>query len=277
MRLPAPGSRAWIDGRVVEVGGPDGWIGDPGCVAGVGLFETIAVRAGCVLDLAAHLERLAGAAPRLGVTLPPRAALLATIEAAAAQQPDDGWVKLVVTRGGRWVVTHGALDAAEEGRPARAIVLPWRRPMRDPLAGTKSLSRASDVLALEEARRRGADEGLWLNARGRLVEATTSNVFVVLHGRVLTPATGEGALAGIVRSHALALARELGANVHEGRVRLPRLLQAREAFLTSSLRGIRPLVMVDRRPIGSGEPGPLTRRLQALLGNRRQAFAFGAP
>jgi branched-subunit amino acid aminotransferase/4-amino-4-deoxychorismate lyase len=158
-----------------------------------------------------------------------------------------------------------------------AIVLPWRRNPQDPLAGMKTLGHAANVLALEEARRRGADEGIWLNVRGRVAEAATSNVFVVAHRRLFTPSLREGALPGIVRRQALALAREIGLTVHEGRVRLPRLAHGDEAFVTSSLRGIRPLVALDGRAIGRGEPGPVTRRLQALLASRRTVLASEAP
>jgi branched-subunit amino acid aminotransferase/4-amino-4-deoxychorismate lyase len=153
------------------------------------------------------------------------------------------------------------MDPLEEGRPSRAVILPWRRCLRDPLAGLKTLSYAANLVGLEEARRRNADEGLWLNTRGHLAEGCASNLFVIMGRALFTPGVGEGILAGIVRGVVLRAAGEIGLPVHEGRLRVRRLERAREAFLTSSLRGVRPLVAVDGRPVGSGRPGVVTRRL----------------
>jgi 4-amino-4-deoxychorismate lyase len=127
----------------------------------------------------------------------------------------------------------------------------------------KTLSYASNLRGLAWAEARGADEGLWLNDRGRLAEGCTSNIFVVHGGKLFTPGEGEGILPGTVRAVVLRASRGLGVPTHEGKLRLRRLERAGEAFLTSSVRGLRPLVRLDGRPIGAGAPGPITRLLQA--------------
>jgi branched-subunit amino acid aminotransferase/4-amino-4-deoxychorismate lyase len=119
----------------------------------------------------------------------------------------------------------------------------------------KTISLAESVWAYAEARAAGADEALVLNTAGELCEATTANLFVVRDGTAATPPLESGCLAGITRAHVL----ELGA---VERMLTPADLEAaEEAFLTSSTREIQPLVAVDGRPVGSGEPGPVTRRL----------------
>lgn len=277
MRLPDGTSRVWIDGESVSSEGATIAIGDPGLQAGLGLFETMAVREGRVVDLLPHLERMDTGAAVLDIDLPSRQRLCATIDEAAAHLDDTpwGWLKILALRSGRWLVFTGGMDPNDEGRVVTAIVLPWRRDPRDPLVAVKSTCYASHQLGLELARRRGADEGLWLNSRGHLAEGCTSNLFVVRHRRVFTPSLREGILPGVVRALAIRAASELGMPVHETRLRLKRLRGAEEAFLTSSLSAVRPLVGVDGHAVGRGVPGPVTRALATRLRSIRQAGLDG--
>lgn len=262
MRLPDPQASGWLDGVRVQLAEVGISVSDPAFHVGLGVFETIALRAGRLLEPSAHLDRLAAGAQRLGIALPARERIEAVAaEAARAEPASCAWLKVLATRGGRWLVVSGAMDPADEGRVVSAVVLPWRRNPADPLSGVKTMSYAQNELGLEEARRRGADEGLWLNTRGHLAEGCTSNVFVVVAGRLFTPDLRQGLLAGVVRGIALDAARAMGVDTHETRVRPKRLARAREAFLTSSLCGVRPLVRIDGRAVGDGEPGPLTLRI----------------
>jgi branched-chain amino acid aminotransferase len=277
VRIPDRSSRVWIDGTSVSADQATVSIDDPGLQAGLGLFETLALRRGRVLDLLPHLERMQTGAVLLGIELPPRQRLLDTVEQAAAQVSGTAfaWLKIMALRSGRWLVFTGSMSAGEEGREVSAIVLPWRRDSRDPLVTVKSTCYAGHQLGLELARRRGADEGLWLNSRGHLAEGCTSNLFVVRHRRLFTPALHEGILPGVVRSLAIEASRELGIPVHETRVRLKRLRAADEAFLTSSLSAVRPLVRVDGRAVGRGVPGPVTRRIASRCQSMRQRDSDG--
>ena len=235
-------------------------IADEAFLAGMGLFETLAIRRGRLLDLREHLDRLDRGAARIGADPPRRSELSSVAERAAAEEPAAcAWLKIVLTQGGRWFVFTGGMDPQEEGRPISAVLLPWRRSLRDPLGDIKSLSYAANLVGLREASRRGADEGIWLNTRGHLAEGCTCNLFVVRGRKLFTPSTGEGILPGVVRSLVLRFAAEQGIIVHRGKVRVRRLSEADEAFVTSSLRGVRPLVRFEGRPVGSGRPGPVTR------------------
>jgi len=270
MRLPEAGREGWIDGGRVPIGELRIGVDDPAFHAGLGLFETIAVRGGRLLDFDAHLERLAAGAERLRLSLP-ELARLREIPIEAASSIVCGWVKVIVTGGGRWFVFGSEMDPAEEGRAVRAVLLPWRRNPADALAGLKTLNYAANLLGADEARRRGADEGLWLNTRGHLTEGCISNLFVVRRRALFTASERDGILPGIVRGLALRAAGGLGLAVHVGKLRLPRLRGADEAFLTSSLRAVRPLVEYEGRPVGSGRPGPVTAAVAAAVAALRSA------
>jgi branched-chain amino acid aminotransferase len=121
----------------------------------------------------------------------------------------------------------------------------------------------SSVLALREAERRGADDALILNADGEVLEGTSSNVFLVIEGALVTPPEEAGIVAGVTRALVLELASRLALDVTL-RTFAPSVLgAAEEAFLTSDLREIVPIVALDGRPAGGGRPGPVTRRLLA--------------
>jgi branched-chain amino acid aminotransferase len=141
---------------------------------------------------------------------------------------------------------------------ATAIVSRFRRDEKSPLTGVKTISLIESVIALSEARAKGAADAIVLNHGGDVCEATTANVFVVREGRVETPSLASGCLAGITRERVLRLSGAAEAEIPESALR-----EADELFLTSSTREIQPLIELDGRPVGSGEPGAATLRLAA--------------
>ena len=134
----------------------------------------------------------------------------------------------------------------------------------------KSLNYLNNALAKLEARRRGADEALLLNAAGRVAEASVANVFAVRADALVTPPVSEGALEGVTRATVLDLAESQG--LHGSLAPLGRfdLLGADEVFLTGSGAGIVPVRSLDGAPIGEGRPGPVYARI-------RKAFLDAAP
>ncbi len=244
---------------------------DPAAQWGLGVFETIAVHGAAPRHLAEHLRRLSEAALRLRVPLPEEAELArATRMVAEEAGGARSWVKIAASRSGQWVVFGGPSDPGDAGRAVAAIVLPWRRHRLDPTVGIKSLGYLPSILGLEEARRRGADEGLWLNERGHVIEACTGNVFVVRGRAVVTPSLTDGARDGVTRSRAIPYLRGFGLSVRQSKVRIATLRGADEVFLTSSLRGVRPVVRLDGRAVRGGEPGRISRRLAAAINEERQ-------
>jgi branched-subunit amino acid aminotransferase/4-amino-4-deoxychorismate lyase len=270
MKVPAKDRPVWLDGHRVAVSEATLPLADEATLAGAGLFETIALSGGRPLDLDAHLARMARGAALLGARMPAQAQVRQhVIQAAHEQSSDVGWLKLVLTRGGHWAVFTGATDPAEQGRAISAILLPWRRNLHDPLVKIKSLNYAANLLGMERARRRGADEGIWLNTRGHLAEGCRSNLFVVQGRRLFTPAENQGILPGVVRALALRAARGAGLVVHEGKLRVKRLLGADEAFVTSSLGGVRPLVRFEGRAVGKAKLGAITQAIAEKVASMR--------
>jgi branched-subunit amino acid aminotransferase/4-amino-4-deoxychorismate lyase len=247
---------------------------DPACQWGLGVFETLAVRDAEPRHLEAHLLRLAEAARRLNVALPAGDAIARAVRLVAeGDSIGSRWLKIVVSRSGQWAVFSGPTDPADEGKAVSAVVLPWRRHRLDPIAGIKSVGYAACVLGLEEAHRRGADEGLWLNERGHVIEACTGSVFVARGRAVVTPSLKDGARNGVTRERAIDALREFGLSVRQSKVRIASLRAADEIFLTSSLRGVRPVVRVDGRDVRGGQAGPITLRLtdHLMAGEKRHA------
>jgi branched-chain amino acid aminotransferase len=133
----------------------------------------------------------------------------------------------------------------------------------------KSNSLLNNALAMQEALRRGAFEGVMRNYRGELAECTQSNLFIVRNGAALTPPIDAGLLPGITREFLFEIGATAGIPVREAVLTDGDLLGADEAFLTSTTREVVPIVQVDDQKVGSGEPGPVSR---ALL----EAFRLGA-
>jgi branched-subunit amino acid aminotransferase/4-amino-4-deoxychorismate lyase len=129
--------------------------------------------------------------------------------------------------------------------------------------GLKTLAYADSVMALLDAQRRGADEAIFLDTDGHCSEATASNLFIYRDGTLLTPPVTCAALPGITRATVLELARATGIAAVEQSFGTADLSSAGEAFLTSSLRGIAPVAVVDGQRIGSTMPGTVTRQLTA--------------
>ncbi len=278
MRLPGPDTACWLDGRRVPLGEIRIPLQDLTVQAGLGLFETVEVLHARPRELDEHMDRLRDGAVRLGIEPGDPDRLRTTvIEAAGTLEAGRGWLKVILTGSGNTVVFAEMLEDEAAGQAATAILLPWRRNPRDPLSGLKTLSYGPNVLGLRLARSRGADEGIWLNTKGHLAEGCSSNLFLFKSRKLYTAGEGEGILAGVVRSLVLRTARGLGLTIHVGKVRLKRLLRADEAFFSSSVRGIRPLIAFEGRPVGSGEPGPLTRKIAAEVERVRAGELSGNP
>lgn len=242
---------------------------DRGFTLSDGLFETLRVRAGQPLRLAAHLSRLRDGASVLGLPVPlaDEALAEALTATAAANGLTEAVLRLTLTRG---PAPRGLLPpdpptptllitAAPPPPPAgplRAIVATMtRRNEHSPLSRCKSLAILDNVLARREAAERGAEDAILLNSAGRLAETTISNLFLVINGQVLTPSLAEGALPGVMRAEVIALTGASETLLDPGE-----LLRADEAFVTNAL-GIRPLLAVNGRAVGIEAAGPLTQRL----------------
>ncbi len=269
--------RTWVNGEPRSADGAHLSARDRGFALGDGVFETMLVRRGVAFRFEQHRARLSRA---LGtMEIPEPAALEAWMLAAARTTGQHGSssLRVTVSRG----VGPAGVPPPVDVRPTVVAVLGpmpqvaaevyergltahvarGRRNGWAMTAGLKTTAYADSVLAWIEARRAGADEALFLDTEAHCSEATSSNLFVYTGGRLLTPPASCGALPGITRAAVIELAETLGVPTAEQAFDLATLVAADEAFLTSSLRGLAPLVRVGGAPIGAGMPGDVTRRL----------------
>lgn len=124
----------------------------------------------------------------------------------------------------------------------------------------------NSALAKTDANRAGFDEAIMLNENGHVSEGSGENIFVVMKGQLITPAPYDSILLGITRDTVMQLAKnELGIETIERSIDRSELYVADEAFFTGTATNVASIVSVDHRPIGNGEPGPLTVKLQKLF------------
>jgi branched-chain amino acid aminotransferase len=256
---------------------------DRGFLYGDSVFETIRTYGGEPFTLGEHLARLAQSAARIGIAMPIAAADLAieVRRAVRAARNDESYVRVTITRG----KGPPGLDPALARDPLRVILVEPFTPSpaalyhdgvravttridrpADAAPGAKISNYLASLLALQAAKAQGAHEAILLDARGDVLEGATSNVFVVRDGALITPPEDAGILAGITRAQVIELAGELGVPVHFAT--FSPAIAAQEAFLTSSLRELMPLVAIDAHRLGDGRPGPVTRALHAAFRRR---------
>ncbi|MGC3996094.1 MAG: aminotransferase class IV [Anaeromyxobacter sp.] len=142
---------------------------------------------------------------------------------------------------------------------AVALARPGTAAGLDPSA--KTGAHLGHVMAVKEARATGAHEALLVDAAGFVTEGSSSNLFTVRDGVLVTPPLAAGILEGVTRGVVLALARAEGARLEERALRPEDLDAADEVFITSTMREILPVVRVGARKVGAGRPGPVTERL----------------
>jgi 4-amino-4-deoxychorismate lyase len=259
---------------------------DRGLLRGLAAFETLRVYAGRPFAMSEHLARLAASAERMHLAVPDLDALarLAS-EAVAAAGVADCTLRLTLTggrEGGQPValVIVGPLPADLDALRAEGIGVVSLRLGTDPrarqdapwlLTGVKSTSYAVNMAAHEEAARRGAGDAIFVAADGSVLEGPTTNVWWRRGDTLFTPALDLGILAGVTRAYVLRLASACGFQTAEGWYPLADMAAAEEAFTSSSIRELMPIVRLDGQAVGPGRPGEAVRTLHAAL--RRAALA----
>jgi branched-subunit amino acid aminotransferase/4-amino-4-deoxychorismate lyase len=142
------------------------------------------------------------------------------------------------------------------------VLLPFPRDAGFPWGTLKLIGHVSAVVGRQEALRRGASEGLYVTGDGEVTEGTTSNLFIVERGGLVTPPHESGVLGGVTRDLVLRLAHRLGLPAREAPLGVARVRRAAEVFVTASTVEVLPVVRLDGRRVGAGTPGPITCRLQ---------------
>ncbi len=280
-------SKVWIDGGVRDASQARVPVFDRGFLYGDSVYEVLRTFGGRPFALDEHLDRLERSAERIGLVLPERSQIeKATRASIVATREPECYLRIMVTRGAGPIGLDPALaDAPRLVVMALPLVLPEERLYHDGVAvalvsarrnvagapgavdpQVKSGNYLNSVVGVAEARRHRAYEALLCDGVGRLAEGSSSNLFLVRGGRLATPPLSVGLLEGITRRHVIALARRLGLAVDELALWPVDLEHAEEAFLTSSVRGVMPIVRLstlqrEEKTIGLGRPGEITKRV----------------
>ena len=274
--------KIYLDGQLVDEKDAKISVFDHGLLYGDGIFEGIRFYNHRIFRLDQHIERLYDSAKAILLTIPisKEEMIQATRETCAANGLENGYIRLVVTRGTGPMglspykcpkatvfiiaasISLYAESAYETGLTMATVAT--RRPRHDILSPlVKSLNYLNNVMAKVEAIQAGAEEGLMLNDQGLVAECTGDNVFVVRHGAIATPPLSAGALDGITRSVVFEIASELGIPIRETDMSRHEIYTADECFLTGTAAEVIAAVKLDQRVIGDGTPGPITQRVIA--------------
>jgi len=275
-----------IDGALLEPDQASIPVFDRGFLYGDSVYEVVRTYRAIPFALDRHLARLQRSAAELALSLPEPAWLETQIgrTLAAAANPES-YIRLIVTRGSgpltldptratepRTVVLVQPFEPFPEWMYERGIRVTIPQQRRQARAAGQTIAKTgnylSSVLALGTARRRGFDDALLLDERGRVAEATSANVFVSRAGSLCTPTLETGPLMGVTRGLILEIAEAQGIAVSECELGPGDLAAADELMLTSTLREVLPVVAVDDRVIGLGRPGPMAKNLLAWFRQR---------
>ena len=270
----------WLDGKLEPREQAMVSVFDHGLLYGDGVFEGIRVYNRRIFRLEQHLDRLYDSAKAIALEIPlDRAAMTEALRATIkANKKEDGYIRLVVTRGAGdlgldprkcptpsvvIIVTDIQVYPAElYARGVKVITSATRQVSHDAFdPRVKSLNYLKNVLAKIDATRAGAQEAILLNAEGFVGECTADNLFTVKHGALLTPSPQDGALEGITRGAILELAGEARIPAREQRLTRFDVYTADECFLSGTGAEVMPIAEVDGRRIGTVTPGPITKRL----------------
>lgn len=286
--------KVYINGRLVPKKEAVVSVFDHGLLYGDGVFEGIRAYNGRVFLLDEHIARLYDSARAIALKIPIRPKQMAAVVVATckANRVRDGYIRLIVTRGEgtlglnpyncrrpQIICIAGAIQLYPKELYETGMAIVTVGTLRNHTEAVnpriKSLNYLNNVLAKIEAINAGVMECILLNPQGYVAEASGDNVFIVRAGALITPPTWCGALRGITRDAVMRLATELGYPVREDVLTRYDLYTADEVFLTGTAAEIIGVTAIDRRPIGDGRPGPITRRLAAAFAD--YARSHGTP
>jgi branched-chain amino acid aminotransferase len=254
---------------------------DHGLLYGDGVFEGIRAYDGNIFKLKEHLERLYRSAKVISLDIPIKIKDMedSVVQTVRKNELQDVYIRLVVTRG------EGDLGLSPDKckKPTIIIIADkiklypeefYKKGLKIITASTrrnipealnprvKSLNYLNNIMAKIEANLAGVPEALMLNREGYVAECTGDNIFIISRkGIVFTPPPYLGTLTGITRRTIIDICKEKGMGVEESPFTLFEVYNARECFLTGTAAEVIPVVNVDGRAIGNGEPGEITKNL----------------
>ncbi len=269
--------KIWINGKLHDKEDAKISVYDHGLLYGDGVFEGLRCYSGRVFRIDEHIERLwdSAQAIRLELPLTPSALHEAIDETLRVNEIHDGYIRVVVTRGAgtlgldpnltadpQVIIIADRIALYPEELYESGLEIVTVSVIRNHQAALspriKSLNYLNNILAKIEGLKAGCVEALMLNSHGEVAECTGDNIFVVRRRVLSTPPVEAGILEGITRDAVIELGREAGLEVREVPLTKHDVYIADECFLTGTAAEVIPVVKVDSRTIGNGQPGPVT-------------------
>ena len=273
-----------INGKLVPSAEATVSVFDHGLLYGDGVFEGMRIYGGKVFRLEEHMERLYESARSIYLEVPMGIEQLTeeTLKTVSANELTEGYIRLIVTRGvgtlglgpdrcdhPQVIIIADTIALYPEKYYEQGLEIITSSVIRNHPAALspriKSLNYLNNILAKIEGLQAGCVEALMLNHKGEVAECTGDNIFILKRGELYTPPLDAGILAGVTRQVVLELAAKEGITSHEVALTKHDIYVADECFLTGSAAEVVPVVKVDSREIGSGKPGPTTKRLEKLF------------
>lgn len=256
----------WLDGAAVPEEEALIAITNRGYLHGDGCFETIRIHRGAPFRLGTHFARMKQSLELLRIESgwSTDHLLQGMRKIVETNQIEEGLIRITLTAGERATARGNATITSRDlpeipQHPSLHVSTVVRR-LSGPLSQCKSIARSAESAALREAQAEGAFDAILLNEKGRVVETTARNVFVVNGGGLWTPPTYDGALAGVTRSVVLEVCDREKIGVRQKSVSVDRVRSADELFLTGSGVGVLGIASVDGHRFGT--PGPITERIR---------------
>ena len=285
-RAPA-GRIAYVNGRYLPHGQAGVHIEDRALQLGDGIYEVFNVMDGVLLDEEGHLDRLERSLRELGMPMPiSRAALkLVTREMIAKNRMPTGFIYLQVTRGAvkrdhvppvdgprpTLIITMRAQDAAGlKQRLDKGIAVSTQPDIRWGRCDIKTVQLLPNLMAKQAAKKAGAFEAWLVDKDGTITEGASTTAWIVdSSGTLITRDLSNAILPGVTRKVMLEAAAEAQIKVQERKFTVAEAQAAREAFLSSATGAAVPVVTIDGKSVGDGQPGPLTQRIRSLYSGRQ--------
>lgn len=270
------GEIAYVDGQLVENDEATISINDRGFLYGDGLFETIRVYDGKPFLVGSHINRLRWGANKIHMSINRSKETLkkAITDTVNANNMKNALARLTVTRGvsperikirpdakPTIVITCDEFDGYRDSYYDRGIPVITVTDTRSDFALIKSINFLPNLLAKHKADSEDAFEAIFVTKKGFVMEGSTSNVFIVLDGMLITPPLTERVLPGITREVIKTLTQQEGTILKEDAIISEEMKDAEEVFITNQAMEVMPVSSLDGQIIGDGRPGPITQKL----------------
>jgi branched-chain amino acid aminotransferase len=287
----------YIDGKYYPKSEAKISVYDHGLLYGDGVFEGIRAYHGIVFHLKEHIYRLYKSAHSIMLEIPMTKEELteAVLKTLRKNNLTNAYIRLVVTRGVGdlgldprkcpkatvIIITEPMLqlNSPEEIEKGITTIITWvkRNPVDTATHEIKSLNYLNSILGKIEANSSRVNEAICLDKTGHVCEGVGENIFIVRDGKIYTPPNSSGALNGITRAVVLSLAKKIGYDVTEREMTPNELFIADEVFFTGTAAEVAPIREVNKRVIGNGKPGPITKRLKQEFEKATRDPSEGTP